>query len=99
MQLIVQLQKEIEALCIRGIRAITSEQLNWLRNSRDRLRELGAEFLAEKISRLLSSIDSDEKNAPSRLLDLLTTVRVFERTLTLKITADKLSTFLAEAKA
>ena len=99
MQLIVRLQKEIEAICIRGIRAISSEQLNWLRNTRDRVREMGAEFLSEKISSLLVSIDSDDRAASAKLLDLLTTVRVFERTLTLKVAAAKLETLLAEAGA
>ena len=83
-QLVEQLQIEVESLCIRGIQAVSGEQINWFTNTRQSFEEMGAEFLASKISDLLNKIDNNAAAAPGSLLDLLTSVRVFERVVTLR---------------
>jgi len=82
--LVAQLRNETETLGVRGVRVASSEQVNWFRHTRDRLTEMGAEFLAQKLSRLIDSIDADDSLGAGRLLDLLTTIRVFDRVLTLQ---------------
>ena len=71
-----QLQAEVETLGLRGLRAASTEQLQWLRHTRDTLSEMGAEFLAAKMTQLLASMEQTQSDAAARLLDLLTTIRV-----------------------
>lgn len=98
-ELITRLQAELEGLCIRGLRAISTEQLNWLKASRDSLMAMGAEHLAGKITALLEQIEVDSDESSRRLLDLLTTVRVFERTATLREASVSLANLSEEVKA
>ena len=87
----MQLQNEVESFCVRGVRAISAEQLNWMKNARSKLEESGAQHLSEKIAALLTAIDQNDTQSAARLLDLLVNVRVFERVLTLKLAGEKLS--------
>lgn len=82
--LITQLRTESEALGVRGVSLASVEQINWFRHTRDRLAESGAQFVAEKLTRLIDSMESTSSAGAGRLLDLLTTLRVFDRILTLQ---------------
>ena len=88
---ISQLQAEVETLGLRGLRAASAEQLQWLRHTRDSLSEMGAEFLAAKMTQLLASMEQTQSDAAARLLDLLTTIRVFDRVLTMQTVESILS--------
>ena len=84
LDLLLRLQRETELLCVRGVRALSTEQHNWFDNASDQLGEMGAEFLSQKITAFLQAVDADDRLASGRLLDLLTTIRIFERVLTLR---------------
>ncbi len=83
--LIQQLQVEVETLGVRGVNVASAEQINWFRHTRDRVAEMGAEHLAQKMSPLIESMEGQGTAGSARLLDLLTTIRVFDRVLTLQI--------------
>ena len=59
MQLVTQLQQEVESLCVRGVRAASSEQLSWFKHAHDRMAEMGAQYLAGKISNLLEAVEKN----------------------------------------
>ena len=82
--IIQQLKTETETLGIRGISVPSEEQLRWFRHTRDRTAETGAGFLASKLTQLIDSLERGDKDAAGRLLDLLTSIRVFDRVLTLQ---------------
>ena len=89
--LIQQLQVEVETLGVRGVNVASAEQINWFRHTRDRVAEMGAEHLAQKMSSLIESMEGHGKSGSARLLDLLTTIRVFDRVLTLQIAETSLA--------
>ena len=92
--LIDDLRTEIEGIAVRGIRTITDEQCRWLKAIQKQIAETGAHFLADKIQSLIDAIDADEL-AAKRAYDLLTTLKVFERVLTLKQSGDQLEQMVA----
>ncbi|MEM7560200.1 MAG: hypothetical protein AAF394_13860 [Planctomycetota bacterium] len=92
--LVQDLQKEMENIAARGIRAIEAEQLRWLKSNAGQLAAMGAQHLADRITRLTEAMEADHK-APARLYELLTTLKVFERVLTLE-TAQAQLTELAQ---
>ncbi|QDT48949.1 hypothetical protein [Symmachiella dynata] len=81
---VLQVHREVEAAGFRGIAVISAEQLNWLRNTLTAIEEMGAEFLAQRLRRFIESAEQQDKHAGARLLELLTTLRLFERALTLE---------------
>ena len=89
--LIQQLQDEVETLGVRGVNVASAEQTNWFRHTRDRVAEMGAEHLAQKMSPLIDSMEGQGNAGSARLLHLLTTIRVFDRVLTLQIAENSLS--------
>ena len=82
---VLQLQREMENLAVRGIRSVDREQQQWLQHTHDSLSEMGAEYLASRISQLLDTLQVGQPSnqAAAILLDLLTTLRVFSRVMTL----------------
>ena len=89
---VLQVHREIEAVGLRGVAVISAEQLNWLRNTLTAIEEMGAEFLATRLRQFLESSEQRDKQAGARLLELLTTLRVFERALTLEAAQIQLGT-------
>ena len=83
-------------LGMRGLRAVSIEQLNWLKHTRDSLREMGAEYLARKMTELMDAIDRNDSTSAARFLDLLTSIRVFDRVLTLESSEHALRRMAAE---
>ena len=80
-----QLKTELEAIGVRGVRSIGSEPLHWLQHTQQSLAAMGAEFLASKIERFIDSLEpTNERKPAEHFLDLLTTIRVFQRTLTIE---------------
>ena len=77
------MQTELESICVRGVHSIGSEELRWLDDTRKRLQEAGAGFLASVLQRFVEAAREDRQSAARVLLELLTVVRVFERVETL----------------
>lgn len=94
LNLVNRLQQETETLCVRGVRAASEEQVTWMRNAHSQLSGLGASFLGTKIELLIQDMDHGRPTAPSRLLDLLASVRIFERVLTLREAKSRLKYFI-----
>lgn len=76
-------------MAVRGIKLIPVEQVRWLKTVEQQISEMGAEYLGQKIRFLLEAIDQDD-NPARRMYDLLTTLKVFERLLTLQAAKHKL---------
>lgn len=93
--IVTQLQVEVETLGIRGVSAASSEQLNWFRHTRNRVSEMGAEFLSQKMTPLIDCMEGGGTDGATRLLDLLTTIRVFDRVLTLQTAEERLQAMAA----
>ena len=79
-----QLKTEMEAIGARGVRSLASDQLHWLQHTQKSLASMGAGFLACKLQRFIDSLETADGGAAERFLDLLTTIRVFQRTLTIE---------------
>lgn len=70
-----------------------------LRNTQHSLSEMGAEFLATCINKFLEACEFNPESAPGCLFDLLTTVRVFERTLTLRQGSEMIADLVAQEES
>ncbi|HXU01308.1 MAG TPA: hypothetical protein VN903_09965 [Polyangia bacterium] len=79
----------LEELAVRGLRAAEPESIRRLRALRDELARIGADHLAARLGALLDAID-DVSGTPAgpeaakRLLAAQTSLRLFERVLTVE---------------
>jgi hypothetical protein len=94
--IVQRLHQEIESLVVRGLRAATSENIQWLRHAHETLDALGAEFLAGLISKLLYEIEQDDPQSAASLLRLQTSVRLFDRVLTIETARFHLTALAAQ---
>lgn len=78
------LQSEFEELAIRGLRTCGPEHLTSLKNVCDELSQINATHLAGRIRELIQAIESDDRKAAEALLRAQSTLRTFERVLTLE---------------
>lgn len=83
-QTIEFLQREFEELAIRGLRTCGPEHLTSLRHVCEEFSGIGATHLAGRISELIQAIESDDRKAAEALLRAQSTLRTFERVLTLE---------------
>ena len=81
---LLRLKTEVEAIGVRGVRSIEGEQLNWLKHTCESLAGMGAEYLAGQLQRFIEAVESNPGSSAARFLELLTTIRVFQRTLTVE---------------
>ena len=82
--LIGRVSLEVETLCVRGLRSVDPSRLQWLQSTHESFAEMGAEYLARKLKSLIESIEGDGRGGSAALFDLMTTLRVSERRLTLQ---------------
>lgn len=81
------LKRELEALVVRGVGAAVGSELARLEATRDELAGLGASHLAERLTRLVDAARGRSPDAAGALLRTWTSLRVFERVLTLDTVA------------
>jgi len=74
----------LESLVVRGLSSVAPEALGELRMLHGELERVGASHLAERLSVLAERIEGAERDAPKFLLMAQTSLRVFERVLTLE---------------
>ncbi len=86
-QTIERVRGEFEDLAVRGLRASGPEHLAPLKAVRDEFERIGAAHVSSGIGELLAAIESDDSVAARRLLQAQTSLRMFERILTLKVAA------------
>ena len=93
---IARLQAEFEDLAVRGLRTSGTRHLAPLRAIREEFERIGAAHLAERIAGVITGIEADETTAASSLLQAQTSLRLFERVLSLEAAADHLRGLVPE---
>jgi len=88
---IEQLRNELESLTVRGIRATGPEHLALLRAAAEEFERIGAEHMSGRISQVVAGLESADAAAATSLLNALTSLRLFDRVLTLDVAAGALS--------
>lgn len=91
------LRLRFEAIVIRGIRATESDDLTLLKAAGEDLERIGAEHLAERIGDVVASIEDGDRAAAAALLRAQTSLRLFDRVLTLDF-AESVLTSLAQSE-
>lgn len=85
----------LDDLAVRGLRACGPEELARLRSQRDGLAGMGATHLAEVLDALLDDLESGRREGARSLLRARSSLRVFERLLSLRMVGEALSDALA----
>jgi hypothetical protein len=89
-QTIELLQDELDDLLVRGLRAVDAATLARLRAARDEFRRIAAEHIATRLEELVTAIENDDPGAARALLQAQTSLRLFERVLSLDVAVMKL---------
>ncbi len=85
------LQSEFEELAIRGLRTCGPEHLTALNQVCEEFSQINATHLAERIRELIQAIENDDRKSAEALLRAQSTLRTFERVLTLEYTEQMLA--------
>jgi len=89
-QTVDRLEGALEDLTVRGLRSAGPEQLALLGALHEEFERIGAGHLAGRIGALLDALRTGDRDAAAALLRAQTSLRVFERILTLGSVADVL---------
>ncbi len=79
-----RLQDELEDLTVGGLRAVGPERLPMLEALGEDFGRIGAAHLAERLKALTEGIRADRRDAAGALLRTKSSLRLFERILTLR---------------
>ena len=79
-----RLQDELEDLTVGGLRAVGPERLPMLEALGEDFGRIGAAHLAERLTALTDGIRADRRDAAGALLRTQSSLRLFERILTLR---------------
>lgn len=90
-----RLNGELQDLLMRGLRVCGPEHLGTLKSIHSELQRAGAEHLAGRLASLTSALEADDRRAAVALLEIQTSLRVFERVLTLQMAEQTLTASLA----
>jgi hypothetical protein len=91
-----RLHAATDDLVVRGLRAAGGAEIARLTALRDEFRAAGAEHLAEKLTLLVSAVESCDRAAAAHLMRAVTTFRLFDRMLTLEVARSVLADPLPE---
>jgi hypothetical protein len=94
-QIIEHLQAEFQDLVVRGLRTVGPQHLASLETIRQELQRINADHLADRIQCLVEAIRDDRPDAAAAVLQAQTSLRLFQRMLTLDVAASTLETMLA----
>jgi hypothetical protein len=94
LQTVERLHGALADLVVRGLRAAGREQLALLASLRQELERIGGHHLASRLADLLDGLRQGERSAAAALLRAQTSLRLFERILTLEHAADLLQELL-----
>jgi len=83
-QTVEALDREFTDLVLQGLRAVGAKHLASLESLRQEFERIGVAHLAERIATLVAAIRNDDRSAASALLRGQTSLRVFERLLTVQ---------------
>jgi hypothetical protein len=99
LQTIDRLHGEFADLAVRGLRSAGPSDLATLRAVRQEFQRIGADHLAGRIGDVVGAIENDDRGAARALVRAQTSLRVFERILTLEVAAQSLQAMLGETEA
>lgn len=88
--MIETLRGELDDLALRGLKTAGPDDLRTLDSLRDECARIGAAHLAERTSTLVDAIRGSDVSAGASLMRAQTSLRVFERVMTLDTVADAL---------
>lgn len=83
--LVIALNALLDQLCIRGLRALGTDELNRLQAQCSALTEIGATELSSNLERLADHLRNAHRDAAPALLRTRASIRVFERLLSLRM--------------
>ena len=86
-----RLNGELQDLLVRGLRVCGPEHLGALKAIHSELSRVGAEHLAGRLAALTSALEADDRNSAAALLQTQSSLRVFERVLTLQVAEQTLT--------
>ena len=91
---ISRLQAEFEDLAVRGLRTAGTQHLAPLKAMREEFERIGAAHLAGRVARVITAIEAEDSGAASALLQARTSLRLFERVVSLEAAAEHLRALL-----
>lgn len=91
-----RLHAALDDLAVRGLRATGPQELARLTALRDEFRGAGAEHIAERLNTILEAVRADDRAAAAALLRAMTSVRLFDRMLTLEVAAGVMTASITE---
>jgi hypothetical protein len=96
-QIVDHLQGLLENLVTRGLRSAGLAERNALATLGGELTRVGASHLAQRVLDLKGALETDDRDAPNRLLKAQASLRLFERVLTLEVARASLQNWLQNA--
>jgi hypothetical protein len=95
LQAVDRLHGLLADLAVRGLRSVAEGQLAPLVALQEEFERIGAGHLAGRIAALLEAVRSEEKGAAAALLRVQTSLRLFERIMTVERAEQLLEEFVA----
>src|SRR5258708_2543923 len=92
LQAVDRLHAVLADLIVRGLRSVGPAQTAPLQSLREEFERVGASHLSGRIAALLDAVAREDRTAAAALLRTQTSLRLFERILTLERAADLLGT-------
>jgi len=90
-QTIEHLQRTFEDLALRGLRASGANEITTLTNIKEECERIGAYHLAERVGAIIDAIKTNSRSGADALMRAQSSLRVFERILTLETAQQLLS--------
>lgn len=91
-------QALLDDLVVSGLRSAAPATLARLRSHAQEFGQIGAEHLSQQVGQLVTAIDGDQRAAAERMVQLQTSLRLFERVLSLEAASASLR-YLVESHA
>jgi hypothetical protein len=93
---ITQVRAALDAVVVRGVRAVAGEQLRELLALAEEMERIGGSHVSALLSSLAGQIDQGDGNAPATLMTAISHARLLDRLLTLRATAAAYAAALKE---
>lgn len=89
-----RLHAALDDLIVRGLRAAGAQDLARLAALRDEFRLAGAGHIADRLAELIDLVRADDRAAAGALMRAMTSIRLFDRMLTLEVAGASLASAL-----
>lgn len=83
-QTLEHLQRTFEDLMLRGLKAAGPGEVNTLSNIREECERIGAYHLASRVGDILTAIEKNDRSGAAAVMRAQTSLRMFDRILTLE---------------